>query len=110
MAVVEGVDEISVVHIQRAGLLVTYYLETMKNRTDEAQHDQQESQARDLLDWISNHGGKLHQNDFKRLPSAYRSAKKARLLLDKLALAGYLRATKYSARNTVTAWEVVNDV
>jgi len=110
MAVVEGADAISVTHIERAGQLVTYYLETMKSRTDEAQQDQQERQARDLLGWISSHGGTLHQNDFKRLPSAYRSAKKARLLLDKLAQAGYLSATKYSARNTVTEWKIVHHV
>lgn len=107
MAMVEGTDTISVTHIERAGQLVMYYLETMKGRTEEAQQDQQERQARELLEWITRHGGKLSHSDFKRLPSAYRSAKKARPLLDWLALAGYLRSTKLSPRGKTAEWEVV---
>lgn len=110
MAVVEGSDTISVTHIERAGQLVTYYLETMKGRTEEAQQDQQERQARELLEWITTHGGKLNQHDFKRLPSAYRSAKKARPLLEWLALAGHLRSTKLSPRGKTAEWEVVTHV
>lgn len=110
MTMVEGADEISVTHIERAEKLVTYYLETMKGRTEEAQQDQQERQARELLEWITNHGGKLSHSDFKRLPSAYRSAKKARPLLDWLALAGYLRSTKNGRSGKPTEWEVVPHV
>ena len=110
MTMVEGADAISVTHIKRAEKLVTYYLETMKGRTEEAQQDQQERQARELLEWITKHGGKLSHSDFKRLPSAYRSAKKARPLLDWLALAGYLRSTKNGRSGKPTEWEVVKDV
>lgn len=110
MAVIEGCDEITGAHIERAGQLVAYYLETMKARSEEAQQDIQERHARDLLEWITNHGGKLNQSDFKRLPSGYRSAKKARPLLEWLALAGYLRGSKQSPRGKTAEWEVVNHV
>lgn len=110
MAVVEESDGITPEHINRAGRLVTYYLETMKARTEEARQDAQERQARDLLDWITEHGGTLHQNDFKRLPSFCRSAKKARPLLTWLENAGHLRATKRSASGKPTTWEVVSHV
>lgn len=110
MAVVEENDGITPDHIKRAGRLVTYYLETMKARTEEARQDAQERQARDLLDWITGHGGTLHQNDFKRLPSFCRSAKRARPLLTWLENAGHLRATRRSASGKPTTWEVVSHV
>lgn len=110
MAAVEDSDSVTTDHIARAGRLVVYYLETMKARTEEARQDAQERQARDLLEWITAHGGTLHQNDFKRLPSACRSAKKARPLLNWLENAGYLRATKRNASGKATTWEVVSHV
>lgn len=110
MAVVEKSDSITPDHIKRAGRLVTYYLETMKIRTEEARLDAQERQARDLLKWINEHKGTLHQNDFKRLPSFCRSAKRARPLLNWLERAGHLRATRCNASGKPTTWEVVSHV
>ncbi|MDP4556257.1 YfjI family protein [Halomonas meridiana] len=110
MAVIEECDEITSAHIERAGQLVAYYLETMKARTEEAQQDQQERQARDLLEWINTHGGQLNQHEFKRLPSACRSAKKARPLLDWLTRAGYLRCTKHGPSGKAAEWETVTHV
>ncbi|CAM3291948.1 YfjI family protein [Halomonas lysinitropha] len=110
LALVEGFQAPAVEHIERAGRLVAYYLESMAIRTAEAQQDAEEMKARDLLEWIKGHGGELHAADFKRLPSAYRSAKKARPLLGFLVDAGHLQIASSSPRGQPASWRLTGEV
>lgn len=105
MAYVEG-EEITVEHIRRSGRLVAYYLESMAIRTGEAANDRDDIQARELLDWIVQHGRVLDAADFKRLPNAYRKSSKARRLLDRLHKDGYISA-QIGAGGKAIRWEVI---
>lgn len=110
LALVEGESVPTVAHIERAGRLISYYLESMAIRTGEARQDTQELQARDLLQWIKAHGGDLHAQDFKRLPSDYRSAKKARPLLAFLVDTGHLQIATSSPRGQPASWRLAEEV
>ncbi|MFG6178540.1 YfjI family protein [Halomonas sp. THAF12] len=110
LALVEGHDAPTVAHIERAGRLVAYYLESMAIRTAEARQDTEELQARDLLEWIKAHGGRLDAKDFKRLPSEYRSAKKARPLLAFLVDTGHLQIAGSSPRGLPASWRLAEEV
>jgi hypothetical protein len=105
MAVIEG-EDITAGHIQRAGLLITYYLQSMATRTSEAAHDLEDIQARELLDWITQHGGKLEAAQFKRLPATFRKASKTRSILDRLRMDGYISA-QMGAGGKAICWEVI---
>ncbi|WP_084497847.1 YfjI family protein [Spongiibacter marinus] len=105
MAFVEG-EEITACHIQRAGELVSYYLSSMAIRTGEAANDLADVQARELLEWIKQHGGKLEAAQFKRLPSAYRKSSIARAILERLRLDGHLTAELGTGGKAIS-WEVI---
>ncbi|APX94300.1 hypothetical protein BWR19_15910 [Halomonas sp. 1513] len=109
LALVEGHEAPCVAHIERAGRLVAYYLESMAIRSAEARQDTEELQARELLEWIKEHGGVLHAQDFKRLPSEYRSAKKARPLLGFLVDTGHLQIATSSPRGQPASWRLVGE-
>ncbi|MDR5904004.1 YfjI family protein [Franzmannia qiaohouensis] len=110
LALVEGEAAPTVDHIERAGRLVAYYLESMAIRTAEARQDTEELRARELLEWIKGHGGVLHAQDFKRLPSEYRSAKKARPLLAFLVDTGHLQIDGSSPRGLPASWRLAGEV
>lgn len=110
LAMVEGESAPTVAHIERAARLVQYYLESMAIRTAEARQDAEELQARDLLEWIKGHGGRLEAQDFKRLPAEYRSAKKARPLLAFLVETGHLQIDGSSPRGLPASWRLVGEV
>ncbi|WP_374962919.1 YfjI family protein [Spongiibacter tropicus] len=105
MAFVEG-EEITASHIQRVGELAAYYLSSMAIRTGDAANDLADIQARELLEWINQHGGKLDASQFKRLPSAYRKSSKARAILKRLRLDGHLTA-QVGTGGKETSWEVI---
>lgn len=95
LAFVEDSD-ITTGHIERGGKLCAYYLESMRIRTTEAAQDQEAIQARQLLEWINERGGMLSADAFKSLPSAFRSARKARGLLGLLVNNGHLTVLETS--------------
>ena len=108
LAFIEGYENPTVGHIERAGTLISYYLESMMMRTREALQDADALLARDLLEWIKTNGSNLTSNDFKRLsPISIRPAKKARKILAFLVESGHLYV---SARNLKTdkpsAWKI----
>lgn len=105
MAYVEG-EEITAEHIQRAGKLVAYYLESMAIRTGEAANDRDDIQARELLEWMTQHGGSLEAAHFNRLPNVYRKSSKARHLLNRLHKDGYISAQIGTGGNAIK-WEVI---
>ena len=104
----EMFDSPKVDHIQRAGLLVDFYLKTMANRTKEAEYAKEDLFARDLLDWIKVNGGLLKCSNFKYIkPTSIRSAKKARKILALLVDLGHLRVTEFNNRTGFPSiWEV----
>lgn len=106
LAVVEGEPNPMPQHIERAGLLMSYYLESMAVRTGEARQDENELKARDLLEWIQAHGGELHCHDFSRLPSEYRTAKAARPLLTFLVDAGHLQIASSNQHGKPASWRI----
>lgn len=107
LAFVEGYDHPTVEHVERAGVLISYYLESMAMRTIDAQYDENELLAKDLLDWIVNKGGKLSADQFKALPPVLRKAKTARALLKILVDTGNMRVTEINRKTGKPAvWEV----
>ncbi|MDN3553273.1 YfjI family protein [Halomonas almeriensis] len=107
LATVEGFDHPQVEHVERAGRLIGYYLESMHARADEAQQDQQAMAARDLLEWIQHNGGEITADDFNRLHRDYRSARKARSLLSFLVDAGHLEISASNQHGKPRAWREV---
>lgn len=105
----DGECVITTDHIQRAGVLIAYYLESMGLRTGEAQYDKEALAAGELLDWIKKRGGQLTADDFKSLPTAFRSAKKARELLEQLADMGHVKVLSYGGKGKPkpNAWEMI---
>jgi len=102
---IEGRDVITESHISRAGELMNYYLESMRVQTDNAAEDRERIEAAELLDWIKNNGGLIKSTEFKRLPISYRSAKKARSLLNELTDSGHIEPVGFG-RNGPNEWEV----
>lgn len=102
---IDGRDVISESHISRAGELVRYYLESMRVQTDNAAEDRERIEAAELLGWIRNHGGRIKSVEFKRLPISYRSAKKARSLLDALTDSGHVEPVGFG-RNGPNEWMI----
>lgn len=95
-------------HIERAGRLIGYYLESMGLRTREALDSGAELEAADLLVWIKANGGQLAAANFKMLPVIFRSAKKARQLLAVLVDMGHLKVVSYGGKgDKPNVWEVV---
>jgi Protein of unknown function (DUF3987) len=108
LAFVEGYEHPLVEHVQRAGVLISYYLESMLVRTQEAQEDSDELLARDLIKWIKEHGGKLSASNFKKLPHQFRRSTVARKILSLLVTTGHLRVSENNIRTgKASAWEVV---
>jgi len=99
LATVEGRDDIGPEHIQQAGELIAYYLESMRTGTEEAQQDAEQREARELLDWMAKHDGTLTAHDFKKLPTHMRSAKKARELVTLLVEAGHAAVIQTNAHS-----------
>lgn len=108
LAFIEGYEHPLIAHVQRAGVLISYYLESMLIRTREAQEDGDALLARDLLKWINEHGGKLSATSFKNLPNQFRRSTIARNILSLLVAAGHLRVSENNLRTgKVSAWEVI---
>ncbi|MBS9404792.1 DUF3987 domain-containing protein [Halomonas sp. TRM85114] len=106
---IEGGLHPQVAHIERAVALMDYYLQSMASQVEEAQDDQREFQAREVLDAIhEKFGGQLSAHDFKRMPSAYRSAKKLRSLLGLLVDAGYLEICLVNNQNKPSGWVAIS--
>ncbi|HBD7397093.1 DUF3987 domain-containing protein [Legionella longbeachae] len=107
LAFVEGYDQPTVEHVERAGVLISYYLESMTIHTTEAQYDVNELLANDLLAWIKMKGGTLSADQFKALPSKLRAARTARHLLQILVDTGHIQiiATNSKTRKPIV-WEV----
>lgn len=110
LAVFEEEQSPNVNHIQRASVIVDYYLKSMANRMKETQYDKDELFARDLLGWIKSNGGVLRCNDFKSIkPPSIRPAKIARKILNILVEQGYLFIREYSSRSgKASVWEVIH--
>lgn len=106
LALVEGHTSPQREHIERAGKLMAYYLESMAVRTAEAQQDIREVQARELLEWLKDYGSELHAGDFKRLPNTYRSASKARPLLTFLVDMGHIEISATNHHGKPSAWRI----
>lgn len=66
-------------------------------------------EARELADWLRRNGGELHSDNFKRLPSAYRKAKKARALLSILVEHGHAFVTAISPNGKPRAWKLMEE-
>lgn len=108
LAFVENFEHPTEDHINRAGELISYYLESMAIRTLDSQHDKDELLARDLLNWIIAHDNILSATDFKNLPNPLRRAKIARKILNFLVTSGHLRITESNSRyNKPCVWEVI---
>ncbi|AKH70082.1 Protein of unknown function (DUF3987)/Prokaryotic cytochrome b561 [Spongiibacter sp. IMCC21906] len=105
MAFVEN-EKITANHIQRAGQLTSYYLESMAARTGDAANDLEDIQARELLDWIIQHGGKLEAAQFKYLPNTFRKASKTRSILQRLRMDGHINAQIGTGGKEVY-WEII---
>jgi hypothetical protein len=109
LAHLEGVLHPSAEHVERAALLMNYYLEAMALHTEEAQIDRKELQAREVLDAIRDKfGGQLSAQDFNRMPNAYRSAGKVRPLLALLVEAGHLQVSAVNQQQKPRAWRIVS--
>jgi len=93
-------------HISRASELIGYYLKTMIQRTQEATQSTAEHEARELLDWMQQTGGELSADDFKKLPAAYRQARKARALLTLLADYGHVVVSVNGPNGKPRAWKL----
>lgn len=106
LATVEGYENPQVEHIERAGRLMTYYLASMSARTQEAQQDQQELAANDLLKWVQENGGEIKARNFSSLPSFCRSAKKARALLTLLIDTGHMEISASNQHGRPSAWRI----
>ncbi|CAM3024283.1 TPA: YfjI family protein [Legionella pneumophila] len=107
LAFVEGYDRPMVEHVERAGVLISYYLESMSLRTTEAQYDVNELLANDLLEWVVKKGGKLSADQFKTLPPVLRKAKTARILLKILVDTGHMHVAEINKKTGKPAvWEV----
>jgi hypothetical protein len=108
LAFIEGYDNPTVAHVKRAGMLISYYLESMVIRTMDAQHDVNELLAHDLLDWIkAKSGSKLSADQFKALPPNLRAARTARHLLQILVDTGHMRVTEKNRKTgKATMWEI----
>lgn len=110
LALAEGYTSPLVEHIERAGRLMNYYLQSTSLRTNEALQDKEELAARDLLEWIVDHGGELHACDFNRLPRVFRSAKRARQLLFLLVDLGQLTVLARNQYSQPRAWCVSGEL
>jgi hypothetical protein len=106
LAFIEGAQSITPEHIERSGQLIAWYLESMAIHTRKSQYDLEAIQAKELLEWINAHEGKLQADEFNRLPSAFRSAKKARGLLGLLVAMGHLNVVAENTRGKPSGWEV----
>lgn len=93
-------------HVSRAAQIIDYYLKTMIQRTQDAAHSTLEHEAHELVDWIRQHGGKLHADDFNKLPAAYRKAQTARRLLGLLVDYGHLVVTVRGPNGKPRAWKL----
>jgi hypothetical protein len=108
LAFVEGYEHPTLDHVKRAGILISYYLESMTIRITEAQHDADALLARDLLSWINEHGFKLSATSFKKLPNQFRRSTIARKILSLLVASGHLRISENNIRTgKPNAWEVI---
>lgn len=106
LAVAEGHSQPQKEHIRRAGVLISYYLESLAIRTEESQQDVKALQARDVLEWMLDRNGELKAEDFKRLPSAYRNANKVRPLLQYLFNLGHVEVIAINQHSKPSAWRV----
>lgn len=96
-------------HIERAAQIISYYLESMVVYVQNANQEEHDFLAGDLLTWIKNHGNKISSNDFQKIsPVSIRQAKKARRLLKILTELGYLRVTQHGRNRVEKTWEVIN--
>lgn len=92
-------------HIQRAGKIIAYYLDSMLRGMDEAAEETEWRQASNLYNYVQESmGGAVHCSDFNRLPRAFRSAATARKMLNLLADEGYLRVTDKGPKGP-SRWE-----
>lgn len=108
LAFVDGYEHPLVEHVERAGILIAYYLESMSIRTREAQQDVDALLARDLLKWINEHGGELSANNFNKLPNRFRQASTARKILALLVQTGHLYVSEINGRtNKPNTWKVI---
>lgn len=107
LAFVEDYDQPTVEHVERVGVLISYYLESTTMRTTEAQYDVNELLANDLLKWVVDKGGKLSAGQFKTLPPVLRKATTARTLLKILVDTGHMHPTEINKKTGKPAvWEV----
>ncbi|MCK0163177.1 YfjI family protein [Marinobacter sp. S6332] len=93
-------------HIERASTLMEYYLNTMIQRTQEAGQNAAEHDAAQVLDWMQRNGEELSADNFKQLPAAYRTAKKARTLLTLLVEYGHVVVAGNGPNGKARKWKV----
>ncbi|MBU2987256.1 DUF3987 domain-containing protein [Saccharophagus degradans] len=108
MAFVEGAETINPLHVERAGTLMSWYLESAAVHTRDSQYDKELLDAKILLEWLKARGGTLGASEFKYLPAPFRSAKKARGLLGLLVSLGHLHITANNVRGKPAAWRLVD--
>lgn len=109
LAFVEQVQNPTVLHVERAAQIISYYLDSMLAYVQNASLEENDLLAGDLLTWIKSRGGKISSDEFKKItPVSIRHAKKARAILKYLVEAGYLQVTQYGRKQLEKAWEVIN--
>jgi len=108
LAFIEQAPHPTAQYIERAAQIISYYLESMVVYVQNANQEEHDLLAADLLTWIKNHGNKISSNDFQKLsPVSIRQAKKARRLLRILCEFGYLRVTQTGRKGIEKAWEAI---
>lgn len=109
LAFVEGDANPTIEHVQRAGVIVSYYLDAMRGRTLEAQEDATALDAGILLEWMKARGGRLSSSEFNSLPNHLRPAAAARNVLSYLVNTGHIVVSEKNRRtkDKPSAWEVI---
>ena len=108
LAAVESV-EISPAHIHNAAGIVQHSLETVLSRANRREPSKEYNDLVTLGKWLRENRPDFSA-DFKSFPTPFRSAKKARPLLAKLAQAGVITVTTTNEKTGQPAgWRVCND-
>jgi hypothetical protein len=106
MAFIEG-SPITPEHIDRAGTIISYYLESVSIHTNNAGTDIADTHGRQLLDLINERNGQLINTDFKNLPLLFRSAQYTRSILKKLTDDGHIQVVELGRGGKPAAWELI---
>ncbi|MBK1887877.1 YfjI family protein [Marinobacter sp. DY40_1A1] len=110
LAFIEQAETIERSHVQRAFVLIKYYLSSTAFREEEAFYEERDHLARELLEWIvTQSGGVLHSNDFKRISRRLfnRKAADIRKTLRHLETLGHVDVTEHGRKGAPVEWTVI---